>query len=440
MTRSQRLNRWLVLAVCLLFFAAGGIVICSSVGLEGDPFVLVGVLTVAFGGALAWFFFADDRQGERDWLLLLLGAAVIGGLLLARLAVFPHPARDYNVFLSKWITELRQTEGLSGLALAVGDYNVPYLYLLLAIAKLTRHDLYWIKLVSVLFDLMLAWFVSRLAAKWSERPAAPLAAFAVTLALPTVLLNSAYWGQCDSVYAALIAGALFMALEGKSRRSWLFLALAFSFKLQTVFFLPTFFLLLMNGKVKWRHVWVFPAAFFGTLLPALIAGQSLLGTLAIYANQTASYDGYLVLNAPTFYRIFGNENEVALFNVAALLLAGAATAGLLALLWRRRERLEGKWIDVAYAFALLMPFLLPKMHDRYFYLADGLSVAYAFCHPKRWWIPLLTVGASYCGYYYYLFGAKELMPPALSAGLMGAGLIAAVYYLLKEEKPAVVNG
>ena len=439
MTRSQRNNRWLLLAICTLFFAVGGIVVSSVVGMEGDPYFLVGVLSLAFAGVLAWFFFADDRQGEKDVLLLLLGAAVIGGLLLARLAIFPHPARDYNIYLSQWVAELRKTEGLSGLALAVGDYNVPYLYLLLAIAKGTKHDLYWIKMVSVLFDLLLAWFVSRMVAKWAKHPAAPLAAFAVTMAVPTVLLNSAYWSQCDGVYAALLAGTLFMALEGKSRRAWLFLALAFSFKLQTVFFLPTFLLLLVSKKIKWQHIWIFPAAFLGTLLPAVIAGRSLIDTLAIYANQTASYEGYLVLNAPTFYRLFGNENEFALFNMAALLLAGAAAAGLLALLWRRRDRLEDRWIDVAYAFALLLPFLLPKMHDRYFYLSDALSVAYAFRHPKRWWIPVLTVGASYCGYYYYLFGAKELMPPALSAGLMGAGLVAAVYYLLKEEKAVAVN-
>ena len=439
MSRSQLRFRWIVLFACLLFFAVGGFVVFSAVGMEGDPFLLVGVLTAAFGGVLAWLFFADDKQGERDWILLLLGAAVIGGLLLARLALFPHPARDYNIYLSQWVAALRQTEGLSGLALAVGDYNVPYLYLLLAIAKFTKHDLYWIKLVSVLFDLLLAWFVARLTAKWSRRPAAPLAAFAITLALPTVLLNSAYWSQCDSVYAALLVGCLWMATEHRSVRAWLFLALAFSFKLQTVFFLPTFLLLLLTKQIKWRHVWVFPAAFSATLLPAVIAGRGLLDVLAIYANQTASYSEYLVLNAPALYRVFGNESELALFNPAALLLAGTATAGLFALLWRRKETLSGKWIDAAYAFALLMPYLLPKMHDRYFYLADGLSVAYAFCHPKRWWIPLLTVGASYCGYYYYLFGAKELMPPALSAALMGAGLIAAVYYLLKDEKPSTVN-
>ena len=437
MTRFQNTTRWILLASCLLLFAAGGFVLFRSVGMEGEPFALLGVLTLAYGGVLTWFFFADDKNAEKDWLLRLLGAAVIGGLLLARLALFPHPSRDYNIYLSDWIAQLRQTQGLSGLALAVGDYNVPYLYLLLAIAKGTSHDLYWIKLFSVLFDLLLAWFVARLVAKWASHPAAPLAAFALTLAVPTVLLNGAYWGQCDGMYAALLVGCLLMALEGKSRRAWLLLTLAFAFKLQTVFFLPTFLLLILVKKIKWEALWVFPVAFFATLLPAVIAGRPLGDTLAIYVNQTGSYPD-LVLNAPTFYRLFGDQNEFALFNAAALLLAGSAAAGLLALLWRRRATLDGRWIDVAYAFALLLPYLLPRMHDRYFFLADALSVPYAFCHPKRWWIPVLTVGASYTGYYYYLFGASELMPPALSAALMGAGLVATVYYLLKDEKPKAV--
>ena len=431
-----RTYRWILLGVCLPLFAAAGLILFSCVGMEGAPFALVSVLTAAYGAVLAWFFFADDKTARRDWLLLALGAAVIGGLLLARLALFPHPSRDYEVFLSDWVAQLRATPGLSGLALAVGDYNVPYLYLLLAIAKGTTHDLYWIKLVSVLFDLLLAWFVARLVAKWASHPAAPLAAFALTLAVPTVLLNGAYWGQCDGMYAALLAGCLLMALEGKSRRAWLLLTLAFALKLQTVFFLPTFLLLLLAKKVKWIDVWVFPLTFFATLLPAILAGRGLLSILAIYVNQTGSYPE-LVLNAPTFYRLFGDQNEFTLFHMAALLLAGSAAAGLLAMLWRKRENLEGKWIDVAFVFALLLPYLLPRMHDRYFYLADSMSVAYAFCHPKRWWIPTLTVAASYCGYYYYLFGAGELMAPTLSAALMGAGLVATVYYLLKDEKPPV---
>ena len=423
---------WVSLGGILLVFACAAVLFARKVGMGKDIFLPVAGVTLLFGAACLPFL--PEKRRTDDPVLLMLGAAILGGLMMARLCLLPYPSNDYNSFLCHWVADLRAAPGLTGLGLSVGDYNVPYLYLLLLIAKTTSQDLYAIKLVSLAFDVLLAYFVMRLVRRFDERPAVGFTAFAATLALPTVLLNGAYWGQCDSIYVSLLVGCLTLALEGRSRTACLLLALAFSFKLQTVFFVPLFLLLVMTNRVRLRDLWVLPAGFFATLLPALLAGRSLADTLSIYVRQTGTYR-HLVMNAPSFFRLFGTDNNFDVLNAVGLMLAGTATAALLALLWQRRERLdEGVLVDAALAFAIAMPFFLPRMHDRYFFLADLLSLVYAFRHRDRWYLPLLVVGASYTAYFHYLFGGGELIDPVYAALAMAAALVLTVYDLLKSTR------
>ena len=48
-----------------------------------------------------------------------------------------------------------------------------------------------------------------------------------------------------------------------------------------------------------------------------------------------------------------------------------------------------------------MPFLLPYMHDRYLYLADVLTLAWAFALPCRVPVPVLVQLASLSAYLTY---------------------------------------
>ena len=51
-------------------------------------------------------------------------------------------------------------------------------------------------------------------------------------------------------------------------------------------------------------------------------------------------------------------------------------------------------VSLALLSVLLAPYLLPHMHERYFYAADLLSLIYWFCYPRRWYVPLGVVGCS----------------------------------------------
>ena len=59
-------------------------------------------------------------------------------------------------------------------------------------------------------------------------------------------------------------------------------------------------------------------------------------------------------------------------------------------------------LGFALFFAIFLPFVMPKIHDRYFFLADMLSVLYAARYKNRRFMPLLVVGASFMCYVPYL--------------------------------------
>jgi len=54
-------------------------------------------------------------------------------------------------------------------------------------------------------------------------------------------------------------------------------------------------------------------------------------------------------------------------------------------------------------FALVIPFFLPEMHERYFYLADVVSIIYAFYFPRYFYVPVIEQLCSLMSYTPALF-------------------------------------
>lgn len=88
----------------------------------------------------------------------------IGGALLALSALFriwsyPIVSIDYTTSLSHWMDALRGHAGLTAFTHVFSDYPPMYLYLLKILSYLPGYDLYWIKSLSCLFDVFLAFIV-----------------------------------------------------------------------------------------------------------------------------------------------------------------------------------------------------------------------------------------------------------------------------------------
>jgi len=91
-------------------------------------------------------------------------------------------------------------------------------------------------------------------------------------------------------------------------------------------------------------------------------------------------------------------------------LGAGAIACLVALRMKKLpELIPSEVLSLALASALLIPYLLPRMHERYFYLADLFSVLYAFLRPSRWWMPVFIVCASLMSYMPFLSGQVSFL-------------------------------
>lgn len=382
----------------------------NGIGQFGPPLgtaadrVIVAAVLVLFG-ALAAFLLAREGVG-RDGLTAALLPIGLG--LLLRALCLDYASGDFNNFLAHWMEYFRANGGFAAIAGSVGDYNVPYLYFLAAASYLKLPDLYTIKLFSILFDVILAWggfrLVNALRGRREGDPA-PLWAFALLLILPTPILNSALWGQCDAIYAAILLHGFALALEGKNIPSVALAAVAFSFKLQTVFLLPLWGVLWLAKRIRFRELMVFPAAFLLTLLPALRLGKPLADILSVYFNQMGEYSDRLVLNAPSVYQFIPSDAEVdaGLAQKAGILAAGLLVLALLGLALWLGERLDGGAVmAIAAVMVIGVPFFLPHMHERYFFLADALCLCWACVHRRRFPAAVLAEGASLASYCVYL--------------------------------------
>ncbi|MFM7579157.1 MAG: hypothetical protein ACKO5Q_19770, partial [Microcystaceae cyanobacterium] len=71
---------------------------------------------------------------------------------------------------------------------------------------------------------------------------------------------------------------------------------------------------------------------------------------------------------------------------------------------------------------LLMPYSLPKMHDRYFFAADLISIIYGFYFPPYFFVPVAINLVSLFSYFPFLWGVEVIPLKILSlvlAGVMG---------------------
>ena len=363
--------------------------------------------TAVIFGAL---FFAAQAlliaQGRFDALSLLIAAGCLACVMFSRVCLLYFESRDFTAFLADWVKKLRALSVRDALVTPIGNYNMPYLYFLLIFSRLDIAPIISIKAFSCLFDVVLAYYVMKTVALVTEDRRLHLAAFIVTLALPTVLMNSAQWAQCDSIYVAFCVISLYAAVKGDGRLCAISWTLAFCFKLQAIFILPALCVALFMGQVKPRHLLWIPAVFFLSLVPALIAGRSLSSCLSIYINQTQQYPE-LYSNAPTLWRFFTGVDFEGYSNVTVFLAGAAVLLFMYFCLTGYKTFAPQDLIRLFFVSSMLLPYILPRMHERYFYMADIMSFLYFMTNRKKWYIPATVVLSSVVGYIWYFTFSED---------------------------------
>jgi len=153
------------------------------------------------------------------------------------------------------------------------------------------------------------------------------------------------------------------------------------------------------------------------MVPAWIAGRPLGDLLSIYFLQSQEYPS-LTLNAPTFYAWLPDT----LFNVlyqAAVIWAASLVFLYLLLVYKSKVELSAALIVKLCMLSLvLVPFVLPKMHERYFYPADVFSIPFGFIFPGYFFIPIIMSLVSFFTYQPFLFGRQVFSIEILSLAVL----------------------
>lgn len=342
---------------------------------------------------------------------------------LIRWELMPIESADYYGFLKGWMEEIRNTGGFLSLDHSISNYTSPYMYLMCLVSYLPTNDLYALKLISIFFDYVAALAIFLLIYEWTNHLRKSMIGMSVLLLCPTVILDSAYWCQCDMIYSAFILLALVAFAKGKSRRCMIWIGIAFSFKLQALFIVPFLVLMwLMKKTIQLRHFVYVPIIYVLSAVPAWLFGRNFKELLGIYFEQS-SYYPWGTLEYPNVYALLG-ETMPDMHHAQEV--SGAGTFMLIMMMGVLAYYLYSKKItftnEMTISLALftvaLCVYTLPHMHDRYGFLIDLLAIVYGILNGKKLMVTCGFVLISILTYMPYLI-ARHIVPiQYLAIGLL----------------------
>jgi len=355
-----------------------------------------------------------------------LGIIIIG--LILKIVFFPIRLGDYNTYLGPWVDFIKSNGYFASLKFDFYNYSPSYIYILILIAKTGINSLYLIKIVSIFFEFILAYFIGKiLFLKYKDKIVFWISAAIIPL-IPTIFINGAFWGQCDAIYTTFVVAGIYYSLINKQLTSTGLLAIAIAFKIQAVFILPYYFILLLFGRTKWYYFLTIPVVYFISVLPAWIYGRSLTDLLSIYLNQSDYYQS-LTMFMPNIY-VWFEDADYKTFKLAGILLTALLTIiSSMYLKYKKINLNSDNLILLAFASLIITPFILPGMHERYLYSGDALAFAFFLWFKQHLRIPLSIWAVSFYAYI-SCSRLKEFLPswPAFFIYL------AAIIFILKLLK------
>lgn len=365
-------------------------------------------------------------------LLFLLFIVLVGAII--RLAGRNYMSADMLYCLRPWFDQIRDSGGLRALSAQVGDYGLLYQTIISFMTYIDVFSAYQYKMLSVTFDVAMAVMVAvtyydiRLngisgkdSGHSTESAYRKTVLFqscivaAVVWLLPTVIINSAYWGQCDSMYTFFCLATLYWLRKDSFVTAFIFLGLAFSCKLQTIFFLPfigTYYLVTRRFSVF--NVLISVAVLWLSGALAFAYGRSLLEPWTIYCNQAADYCE-MFLNFSSSWVILGNDHNALKWFAILFTLFAVVTGAFICM--NNKRFLVGKedYYTIAAWFVWTMVLFLPSMHDRYAYPLDIMLFLVGFMNRRYLKYAVLSMLIGLYHYGFYLVEGRMEEPILLAA-------------------------
>lgn len=377
-----------------------------------------------FNAIYKWFRSIFDKYG---FVIVLALIATLS--LVLRYIIAPIPSHDLYAFIFPWLNNFRANGNLAYLGAMQGDYPPLYMILLALISYLPSgtlvesfeyqyflNDIYYVKSLSFIFDFVIAFGVYSIVTHiYKENKGLRIVAFALPLLLPTVLTNSAFWGQCDAIYVGCIVWAVYFLIKEKPIWSSVFIGLAFAFKIQTIFIIPLFGFAWLRKKFPLRYFLLSFLVVFMTFIPCYIAGAPFIAPFAKYGNLTVQYmdpnynSGSMYTFIQDIYQGKSQEMKKLVYEIihtGGIIFTLVTAVTVWYTLHIKRVSSEPRaLLGVAALFAILMPFVMPHMHERYFFMADIFILIYCLVNKKKYYLIILSQLSSMITLMWYTYGS-----------------------------------
>ncbi len=327
---------------------------------------------------------------KKNRFIFILALILIGGAGLAvRIPGLGHLSGDMIDCYLPWYDSVPAGQGISVLQNYDGDYGLPYATVLWLLHYLPGEALIKIKLVSVVFEYLTALAAGLLASYFFEgvkKQIAFVAGFGITILYPALVMNGAYWGQCDGIYVGFVLLMILALFKDKPALAFVFLGFAVTSKLQTIFIIP--FLILYwyrRRNFSLLYMLIVPVVVEILYIPGMLAGYSPLSPITMYMAQTTEYP-QMYMHYPNLWCYFWSLADYEMFHVPVIGWVAMGLALMFSFLMLKGRDLNDKtWISVALWSSLFPVYFLPAMHERYSMIAELVAVVYAIIHIKRSW-------------------------------------------------------
>ncbi len=360
---------------------------------------------------------------KRFWNLLSFTLFIVG--FLVRLFFLPVRTMDMGYYLT-WYNHIVSNGVLHSLSDHFIEYNPPFIYLL-SLATLTKSFLprIWaIKFIPITFDIINTGLVFQITKTYFDDVSKSIRAALIFWAAPTIMINSSVWGQTDSLYACFLLLAFLFLLKDRPAVAMIAFALSISIKAQGIFMAPFLAILFLKKQIKWYTFLLIPPVYALPFLPAILAGRPIN---ILFSTYMAQGETFLLpsMNAATLYFFLPQSAYPASLQI------GIPLASLILFVWvlvyglKHYELTKTILATTALVATAFTPFLLPKMHDRYFYAADIFSIVLAVTTPKMWFLAAAYQVISLLSYTPYLFGInpESTLPTAVIVNTITLGFL-----------------
>ena len=386
---------------------------------------------------------ADAKTGFMIFIFLFAVALLIR---LIAAAIYKGNETDMNCFLL-WSQSVF-TDGLKKFYLSDSfhDYPPGYMYILYVVGAIralfswawdSTASIVLTKMPAIIADMVTGWLIYNIACKRMRETGAALVS-ALYLLCPMIILDSAVWGQTDSVFTVFMLLMCYLISEKKLILSYFVFAIGILIKPQSLFFTPVLicgiidqvFLEDFNWKKFFKNLGLGVAAIL--MIGVLMIPFGFSEALKQYTGTLGSYE-YASINAYNFWNMLGLNWSSQYDKLLGIqyktwgTIAIILTVIVALIISYRCKKNSGKYyyiggfvVTVVFAFAV-------RMHERYLFPAMVMFIA-AFAVRLRKEIYILYslicavvfYNAAYVLFIYDVnnFDPKAPIPIAISIGLL----------------------